>query len=227
MKSLFLSAAATLLLVSAASAQVPSSVAWVRVVHASSDAPAVDILANGNLVFQGIKYKGFTEYTPVPPATYDFSVNVSGTTTTVLRSGPTMLRGGSAYTFFAFGKVNGGTLQIMGAGDEVEAPGMGMAKIRVVHGASTAPNVDIYATSLYAPLIGAPALANVPFPLASHYLTVPAGVYQARATVAGTRRVAIDSGRFPLIGNTARTVVALDPATSGGEFELLVLPDAN
>ncbi len=227
MKSLLLSAAATLLCVSFASAQVPSNVAWVRVVHAASDAPAVDVLANGNLVFQGIKYKGFTEYTPVPPATYDFSVNVSGTTTTVLRSGPTMLRGGSAYTFFAFGKVGGGTLQLMGAGDEVESPGMGMAKVRVVHGASTAPNVDVYATTPYAPLMGAPALANVPFPLASHYLTVPAGVYQARVTVTGTRTVAIDSGRFPLMSNTARTVVALDPAMAGGEFELLVLPDFN
>jgi hypothetical protein len=227
MKSLLLSAAATLLCVSFASAQVPSNVAWVRVVHAASDAPAVDVLANGNLVFQGIQYKGFTEYTPVPPATYDFSVNVSGTTTTVLRSGPTMLRGGSAYTFFAFGKVGGGTLQLMGAGDEVEAPGMGMAKIRVVHGASTAPNVDVYATTPYAPLMGAPALSNVPFPLASGYLAVPAGVYQARVTVAGTRTVAIDSGRFPLMSNTTRTVVALDPATEGGGFELLVLPDFN
>jgi hypothetical protein len=227
MKSLLLSAAATLLCASFASAQVPSNVAWVRVVHASSDAPAVDVLANGNLVFQGIRYKGFTEYVPVPPATYDFSVNVSGTTTTVLRSGATMLRGGSAYTFFAFGRVSAGTLQLMGSGDEVDAPGMGMAKIRVVHGASTAPNVDIYATTPYAPLMGAPALANVPFPLASHYLTIPAGVYQARATAAGTRTVAIDSGRFPLMGNTARTVVALDPPRAGGEFELLILPDFN
>lgn len=227
MKLLFPSAAAAFLCASFASAQVPSTVAWVRVVHAASDAPAVDVLANGNLVFQGIKYKGFTEYVPVPPSTYDFSVNVSGTTTTVLSSGPTMLRGGSAYTFFAFGKVGGGTLRLMGAGDDVDAPGMGMSKLRVVHGASTAPNVDVYASTPYAPLMGAPALANVPFPLASGYLTVPAGVYQARVTVAGTRTVAIDSGRFPLIGNTTRTVVALDPATTGGEFELLVLPDVN
>ena len=138
-----------------------------------------------------------------------------------------MLRGGSAYTFFAFGQVSAGTLQLMGAGDEVEAPGMGMAKIRVVHGASTAPNVDIYATTPYAPLTGPAALSNVPFPLASHYLTIPAGVYQARAAVAGTRTVAIDSGRFPVMGNTARTVVALDPPRAGAEFELLILPDFN
>jgi hypothetical protein len=48
-------------------AQVPANTSWVRVVHASADAPAVDVLANGSLVFQGLKFKSFTEYTPIPP----------------------------------------------------------------------------------------------------------------------------------------------------------------
>ena len=227
MKRLFLAATLAALSCVAALAQIPSNTAWVRVVHAASDAPAVDILANGSLVFQGIKFKGFTEYTPVPAASYTLSVNVSGTSTTVMSIGPTQLMGGHAYTFYAFGTLANGTLQLMGTGDEVDAPGMGMSKIRVVHGASTAPRVDVYATTPYAPLTGAPALSGVPFPLASGYLTIPAGVYQARVAVAGTKTVAIDSGRFPLMGNTTRTVVAIDPSTKDGGFELLVLPDVN
>lgn len=226
MKRLFLAATLAALSSLAALAQIPSNTAWVRVVHAASDAPAVDILANGSLVFQGIKFKGFTEYTPVPAASYTLSVNVSGTSTTVMSIGPAQLMGGHAYTFYAFGKLADGTLQLMGTGDEVDAPGMGMTKIRVVHGASTAPAVDVYATTPYAPL-ATPALTRVPFPLASGYLTVPAGVYQARVTVTGTKTVAIDSGRFPLMGNTTRTVVAIDPSTKDGGFELLVLPDVN
>ena len=222
-------AAATLAVFSSviAAAQVPANTAWVRVVHAASDAPAVDVLANGSLVFQGIRFKGFTEYTPVPAASYTFAVNVSGTNTTVMSIGPTQLLSGHAYTFFAFGKLADGTLQLMGAGDEVDAPGMGQAKVRVVHGASTAPAVDVYITTPYAPLTGSPVLTRVPFPLASGYLTVPAGVYQARVTVAGTKTVAIDSGRLLILGNTTRTVVALDPAAKDGSFELLVLPDVN
>lgn len=208
-------------------AQVPANTAWVRVVHASADAPAVDVLAGGNVVFQGLKFKSFTEYTPVPSGEYDFSVNLSGTSTTVLTSGPVNLQGGGAYTFFAIGKVAAGTLQLMGTGDDVSAPGMGSVKIRVVHGASTAPSVDVWATAPYAPLTGAPALTGFPFALASGYLTVPAGVYQARVTPAGTKTVAIDSGRFPLASNTVRTVVALDPVKEGDGFDLLVLPDVN
>ncbi len=221
------SAVAGLVLSCAAIAQVPSNTAWVRVVHASADAPAVDVLANGNLVFQSIAFKGFTEYTPVPPGTYTFSVNLSGTSTTVLSTGPTPLQGGMAYTFFAIGKVAAGTLSIMGAGDDVTTAGAGMAKIRVVHGASTAPAVDVFATTPYAPLPAMPALSRVPFPYAGDYLAVPAGVYQARVTPTGTKTVAIDSGRLPLTGNTVRTVIALDPKTPGGPFELLILPDIN
>jgi hypothetical protein len=137
------------------------------------------------------------------------------------------LQGGNAYTFFAFGKLANNTLTLMGAGDDVVAPGAGAAKIRVVHGASTAPTVDVYATAPYAPLPAAATLTGVPFPLASGFLTVPAGAYQARVTPTGTKTVAIDSGRLPLTGNTVRTVIALDPSTEGGPFELLVLPDVN
>jgi hypothetical protein len=208
-------------------AQVPANTSWVRVVHAAADAPAVDVLANGSIVFEGLKFKSFTEYTPVPPGSYTFAVNVNGTSTTVMTLGPVNLQGGSAYTFYAFGKLANNNLTLMGTGDDVVAPGPGSAKIRVVHGASTAPPVDVYATTPYAPLSGAPALSGVPFSLASGFLTVPAGVYHARVTPTGTRTVAIDSGRLAVMGNTIRTVVAVDPSTDGGPFELLVLPDVN
>jgi hypothetical protein len=208
-------------------AQVPADVSWVRVIHASADAPAVDVLANGNLVFQGLKFKSFTEYTPVPRGSYTFSINLSGTNTTALKYGPVDLQGGNAYSFYALGKVSNKSLLIMGTGDDVMAPPAGMTKVRVVHGASTAPTVDVFATAPYAPLPASPALTGVPFPFAGPYLMVPAGAYQARVTPTGTKTVAIDSGRLPLMGGTVRTVIALDPAAAGGGFELLVLPDVN
>ncbi len=230
MRSLSLATACAVALTLAsgpASAEVPSNTSWVRVVHAASDAPAVDVLANGNLVFQGLKFKDFTEYTPVPPGTYTFQVNLTGTGTTAVATGPEKLQGGSAYTFYALGKASAGTLFIMATGDDVTQPQPGSTKIRVVHGASTAPAVDVYASAPYAPLPATPALSSVPYPLAGPYLIVPEGVYQARVAVAGTKTIAIDSGRLPLTGGTIRTVVALDPSTTGGSFQLLVLPDVN
>lgn len=200
-----------------------SQSAFVRVVHGSSDAPAVDVLVDGQIAFQGLRYKDYTDYTAVPAGTHTFAVNVSGTGTTVLNS-PFSLMANVSYTFYALGQVGKGTLQLMGTGDDPTAPAAASTKIRIVHGASTAPAVDVYATAPFAPL-GTPTLTNVPFALASGYLTVPAGNYQARVVPTGTTTVAINSGRVALTGGTVRTIVALDPPTAGGSFEFLILND--
>jgi len=197
----------------------------VRVVHASADAPAVDILVDGNVAFQALKFRDYTNYTPVPSGMRMISINVAGTSTTALRL-PFTLANGVDYTFYAFGKLGNFTLTIIGTGDDLEAPSAGMTKVRVVHGASTAPAVDIFVTAPFAALPNTPLLTNVPFSVASHYLTVPAGDYQARVTPTGARAVAIDSRRIRLTGGAVRTIVALD-GPDGGPFELLVLNDVN
>ena len=221
-RSLMIFAAASL----TAAAQVPANTAWVRVVHAVADAPAVDVRVNNNTAFEGLRFKDFTEYTPLPAGTYNLGVFLSGTMTRVINHEGVMLNGGTAYTFYALGRVANGSLTLMGTGDDISPAAMGMVKLRVVHAAATAPTVDVYATTPFAPLTSA-TLSGVPFALASDYLTVPAGVYQARVTVAGTKTVAINSGRVPLMGGTTRTVVAIDPMTANGPFEFLVLPDVN
>jgi hypothetical protein len=221
MKNLFTLAALLGMTILSASAQTSR----VRVVHASVDAPAVDILVDGNVAFQGLRFRDYTNYTPVPSGSRLIAINVAGTTTTAL-SLPFTLVNGVDYTFYAFGKLSNSTLTIIGTGDDLEAPAMNSTKLRVVHGASTAPAVDIFVTAPFAALPNAPLLTNVPFTTASHYLTVPAGDYQARVTPTGTKTVAIDSRRLRLTGGTVRTVVAVDGAEAG-TFDLIVLNDVN
>lgn len=221
MKTLFSLAALLGLTLMSASAQTSR----VRVVHASSDAPAVDILVDGNVAFQGLRFRDYTNYTPVPSGMRMISINVAGTSTTALRL-PFTLADGVDYTFYAFGKLANSTLTVIGTGDDLEAPAANSTKVRVVHGASTAPTVDIFVTAAFAALPSAPLLTGVPFTVASHYLTVPAGDYQARVTPTGTRTVAIDSRRLRLTGGTIRTIVAVD-GTDGTSFDLIVLNDLN
>ncbi len=221
MKNLFTVVAMLGLTLMSASAQTSR----VRVVHASSDAPAVDILVDGNVAFQGLRFRDYTNYTPVPSGMRMLAINVAGTTTTALRL-PFTLMNGVDYTFYAFGKLSNSTLTIIGTGDDLVAPAMDSTKVRVVHGASTAPVVDIFVTAPFAALPNMPLLMGVPFTVASHYLTVPAGDYQARVTPTGTKTVAIDSRRLRLTGGTVRTIVAVD-AVEGGSFDLLVLNDVN
>lgn len=224
MKNLF-SAASLALLLGMSLMPASAQTARVRVVHASVDAPGVDILVDGNVAFQNLRFKDYTNYTPVPAGMRMISINVAGTSTTAL-SLPFTLADGVAYTFYAFGKLSNSTLTIIGTGDELTAPAMDSTKVRVVHGASTAPAVDIFVTAPFAALPTTPLLSGVPFTLSSPYLTVPQGDYQARVTPTGTRTVAIDSRRVRLAGGSVRTIVAVDGAQTG-TFELIVLNDVN
>ncbi len=57
--------------------------AHVRLIHASPDAPAVDVLVGGTStkVFSNVAFKGTGTYTPVPAGTYNLDVAAAGTST--------------------------------------------------------------------------------------------------------------------------------------------------
>lgn len=201
--------------------------ARVRVVHASTDAPAVDIYVNGGKAFESMPFRGFTDYTPLPPGSIMVEVKLAGTDTTVITD-TYDLAAGLDYTVMAIGRVGNGSLRLLALGDNLNDPGAGMASVRVVHAASTAPAVDVYLSAPYAPLGSlSPALTSVPFVASSQHIAVPMGLYHGRVTVAGTETVAIDTGEVRLTEGQIRTIVALDPTTDEGGFEVLVLADRN
>ncbi|MCC5858028.1 MAG: DUF4397 domain-containing protein [Ectothiorhodospiraceae bacterium] len=83
-------------------ARDPAS-ALLRVIHASPDAPAVDVLL-GDDVIEGlaeVSYFAVSGYLSVPGGTYDFFVNVAGTETTVLDLSGTELENGNIVTVIA------------------------------------------------------------------------------------------------------------------------------
>lgn len=228
MRKFILSAAALLILTGGfASAQVAN--ARIRVVHASPDAPAVDITVNGARVLENLPYREYSEYLSVPPGAYTFGINVTGATTTVATL-PAALVAGRDYTAIAAGYALGGSprFEVLVLEDDNTLPANNGVKIRVVHGAPAAPGVDVYVTTPFETLEGKTAtLSNVPFKGVSGYLTVPVGNYQARVAVAGTRTVAIDSHRLVTWANMIRTVIAVDARGGGAPFDFIILPDRN
>jgi hypothetical protein len=199
------------------------------VVHASPDAPAVDIYVDGQKAFQDLPFGEYTDYADVGRGQHELAVYVARTDTSVLRTS-VFVDSSTDYTVLATGFV-GGTpaldLLILTDRNNTQPPSM-RAKIRVVHAAPSAPEVDVYFTTPFAAL-SQPALSMVPFGVASGFLTVPTGMtnsqYQARVTVAGTDTVAIDSGRIILPSRSVRTYIALNPKEVGGAFQIIELLD--
>ena len=97
-----------------------SGQAKIRFVHASPDAPAVDVaLTGGPVLFGNVPFRGASEYISVDGGTYDLEVRVAGTQTVALSLPGTMLMGGTNYTVFATGLLADGSL---GALPVVDAP---------------------------------------------------------------------------------------------------------
>jgi hypothetical protein len=227
MKKILVMLAAVCLLATASWAQ------RVRVVHASPDAPPVDVYVDGQIALSGIPFGEYTDYVNLPGGQRTFSVFVAGTNTRVADVAA-FLTPVLDYTVLAMGFATGGkspSFRLMLLVDQNSEPVEGFAKVRVIHAAPSAPAVDVYWTKPFLALRGQlPVLTGVPFGAASNYLTVPTGrtaQYQARVAVAGTQTVAIDSGRLVLGSQEVRTIIAIDNAGGGAPFSAIVLRDRN
>lgn len=198
--------------------------ALVRVAHKSPDAPNVDVAVDGSVVLANVPYPAFSGYLEVPAGTRNVEVRVAGTQNVVIEA-DLDLAANTAYTVFATGRV--ADIAPLVTVDDLTPTTTGDVKLRVIHGAPSVANVDVYATAPGADINTAtPVLTNVPFRGVSDYLTVPAGSYQLRVTPAGTKTVAIDV-TVALNANSIRTVIAREASGGGAPFVLALLPDQN
>jgi len=88
--------------------------ARVRFVHASPDAPPVDVAVTGGPVLFGeVPFRSAADYAAVDGGTYDLEVRVAGTGTVALPLPGFGVNGGTNYTIFAIGQAGNGTLEAL------------------------------------------------------------------------------------------------------------------
>jgi hypothetical protein len=75
------------------------------VVHASPDAPNVDILVDDTVVLTDVAFKEYSDYLPVTAGSRNIKVNATGTSQTVIDVTPT-LEDGAIYTAVAVNTVS-------------------------------------------------------------------------------------------------------------------------
>jgi len=203
----------------------PEGQARARVVHASPDAPNVDVLLDDAQVLSDVPYLASSDYLAASAGDHNLKVNAAGTATTVIDADVT-LADGTDYTVIASGLLAEITPIVLV--DDNSTPAAGNARVRAIHGAPSAPSVDVYVTAPGADLGAAvPVLTGVGFGDVADYLEVPAGDYQVRVTPAGTKTVAIDSGALTLESGQVRTAIAVDAPGGGAPFDILLLADLN
>lgn len=195
-----------------------------QVVHASPDAPAVDVIVDGGVLVPGLAFPNSTGFVEVPGDTYNVTVTVADNPGAIA-IGPVDLDliPGVRYSVFAVGEL--AAIEPLILTDDPRRVATN-SKVRIVHAAPTAADVDIYVTAVGADINAeAPTLENIPFKANTGFLALPAGDYDVTVTPTGTKTAAIGPATISVSDGGVYTAVARDPLPGSAEFGLIVLDD--
>ncbi len=200
--------------------------AALRVVHASPNAPAVDVVVNDNFASPLVSHLSFPEFTPfvnVAPATYNVKVTDSATQKLVPIDASMSPKAGISYTVLAVGNL--AALEPLIVTDDPRRVAT-QAKVRIIHASPAAQNVDIYVTAPGANIGNvAPTLANVPFKANTGFLALAAGSYDVTVTPTGSKTAAIGPATIAVTAGGVYTAIARDAPGGGAPLGLILMDD--
>ena len=203
-----------------------STPAEVRVVHASPNAPAIAVVANGNTaapLVPTLSFPDFTPYFSVTPGSYALAIapasNPAGTLLTVSHD----FNAGTVHSVYAIGTTS--ALSSLVTWDDNRRYAT-QARLRIVHAAPSAGLVDVYLTAHGAGIASAvPTYAAVPFGVDSELDSYAAGSYDVTITTAGSKTVLLGPANVTLANKGLYTAVARDAPGGGAPLGLILLDD--
>ncbi|MFC7044220.1 DUF4397 domain-containing protein [Halobacteriaceae archaeon GCM10025711] len=208
-------------------AQDEEEMAGVRAVHASPDAPAVDVYLDNESVLTGVEFGTVSDYLDVEPGEHTITVTAADNRSAEVFDGNVTLDAGTNYTVVAAGELSedaNTTFNVSVFVDDAEQPAEGEVAGRVVHLSPDAPAVDVVNEET-----GDVLVENVSFRNASDYVTVPAGDYTlgVRPTGNDTSVATFDVSLDEQTAYTAFAVGYLDPESAPGDepFDLVLVED--
>jgi hypothetical protein len=198
--------------------------AQLRVIHASPDAPAVDVIVDddfANPVLEDVPFAAFSGYLSVPAGVYNVKVTPANNAGVIVIDADVEVDAGRQYSVYATGPLAAIAPYVLT--DDGRSVGT-EAKVRIVHTAPGAGNVDIYVTAPGADIATAsPAFSNVPFRAETGYVGLAAGSYDVTVTPTGTKTAAIGPAPITVIDGGVYTAAARDATGGGAPFGLILL----
>lgn len=196
--------------------------ATIRVLHAAPETSRLEVVVE-NESRTVLEYAEVSDRITVEAGERRLQLLVDGETEALIDL-DRMFDSGSQNTVLAAGRA--GEIQPIVLEDDPAPADTGEARIRFVHAAPTAGNVDIYVSEPGAELSGeVPLLTSVAFGDASEYMVVESRTYQVRVTTAGTDGLLIDLPLLVLSSMRVQTIVMMDTEGSGPPHGLISLSD--
>lgn len=185
--------------------------AMVRVLHASPDAPAVDVFVNGAKVgdpLANLEFGDLSTYVALPAGTYAIKVCAAADATICPIDAPAIaVEAGKHYTIAATNNLATIEAQII---VDAPTPVEDKTQVRVVHFSADTPAVDVLTQDGSATVVDALA-----YPDATGYLTLPAGSYDLKVCAdADNTLCPLDPGALDLAAGTSYSVFAIGSLTA-------------
>ena len=199
-------AASAAMLVMVAGPVAAADDAMVRVLHASPDAPAVDVYVDGAKVgdpLAGLEFGDLSTYVALPAGTYDLKVCAAADATVcpIVANG-VALAAGTSYTIAATNDLSSIEAQII---TDAPAPVAGMTQVRVVHFSADTPAIDVLTQDGSAKVV-----ENLAYPDATDYLTLDPGSYDLKVCANADNSVCpLDPGALDLMDGKSYSVFAI------------------
>ncbi|MEP0862370.1 MAG: DUF4397 domain-containing protein [Ignavibacterium sp.] len=160
----------------------PAEKANVLVVHASPDAPGVDLLVDNTVAGTNLTFPNNTGYLSVNAGTRNVKVNVNGTSTTVIQANLNLVANKN-YSVFAVNQVS--AIEPLVFEDDLTTPASGKAHVRFIHLSPNAPAVNITLTD------GTIVFGNVAFKGSVNFTPLNAGTYNLQVRDAATNATVV------------------------------------
>lgn len=172
--------------------------AQLRVIHASPDAPEVNIMAGNKTLATRLDYAHSTNFIDVATGTRDITVEAitpSGNIDVITVNNFSFQKN-SDYTVLAVN--NTANIEALLANDSSATPGASEVAVNVVHASPDASMVDVYVTAPGVDINSVSANFSFDFKGAVDAGALPATSYQIRVTGAGSKTPVYDSGTVDL-----------------------------
>lgn len=210
----------------------PQQTSYLRVVHASPDAPPVDVLVENESVLTDVPFGAVSDYLSLQAGSYNVTIAAAEDPDTVVFEGEVTLEPRTVTTVAASGEISeqaATDFEPVFLSDNAVTPGPNESAISIVHLSPDAPPVDVTTAD------GGVVLAdNVSFQNASDYVTVPAGNYtvEVRAATEDNLGAIVTTVNVSLDGGTAYSAFAVgylntDVAPADTPFEVITSEDAS
>ncbi len=176
----------------------PSPRAQVRVIHASPDAPAVNVRLGDRVAISELDYGESSGYATIVSNTYDVAVEgvIPGGNADVISVPGLEFAEDSNTTIVAINPV--ATIMPWIVADSAASPSDSEVALRVAHASPAAPEVDVYVTAPTDDIAAATPAFTFEYMEDVDAGALAAGEVRIRVTLAGTTTVVYDSGTVDL-----------------------------